>query len=92
MKSHVIAVLAAAGLTFAGSYAIRAQSPSPGATVRIAQADEEVSVKKKMTPYGVKKIVKKRSEDETGMGCKQVSVTKTNEMGDRVKKTSKRCG
>ena len=58
---------------------------------RIAQADEDVSVKKKETPYGTKKVVKKRVGEGLDR-CKKVSVTKSNDIGESEKKTATRCG
>jgi hypothetical protein len=93
MKSALIALSFSADLVTAGVPGIsKAQGLLPNTQLRIAQVDEDVMVKKNVTPYGTKKIVKKRVGDGYGMRCKKVSVTKSNEMGDNVKKTATRCG
>jgi hypothetical protein len=98
MKIAAIAVSLAAGLMLAGGGMASAQylwpgthDPRPGTHLRMAQADEDVSIKKKETPYGTKKVVKKKVGEGLGIRCKKVSVTKSTDMGDSEKKTSTRC-
>jgi hypothetical protein len=91
MKIAAIAVALAASLMLAGGGMASAQYLWPGTHVRMAQADEDVSIKKKETPYGTKKVVKKKVGEGLGIRCKKVSVTKSTDMGDSEKKTSTRC-
>ena len=92
MKIGVIAATLGLGVSLSLGGIATAQNVSGGTQFRMAQADEDVTVKKKETPYGTKKIVKKRVGGAFGIRCKKVSVTKSNEMGDSVKKTGTRCG
>ncbi|MBV8962088.1 MAG: hypothetical protein JOY67_07215 [Hyphomicrobiales bacterium] len=92
MKIAAIAVALSVGLPLAVGGIASAQNVFPKAQIRVAQTDEDVSVKKKETPYGTKKIVKKKVGEGFGVRCKKVSVTKSNEMGDSVKKSGTRCG
>ena len=92
MKIAVIAATLGLGVSLSLGAVATAQNVSTGTQYRMAQADEDVSVKKKETPYGTKKIVKKRVGEGLGVRCKKVSVTKSNEMGDSVKKSGTRCG
>jgi hypothetical protein len=93
MKLAAIAMSFAVGLPLAVGSIANAQAVWPGTHLRIAQADDEdVSVKKKETPYGTKKVVKKRVGEGLGIRCKKVSVTKSNDMGDSEKKTATHCG
>jgi hypothetical protein len=92
MKTAVIAATFAVGLSLAVGGIANAQSPWSGTQLRMAQADEDVSVTKKETPYGTKKVVKKKVGEGLGVRCKKVSVTKSNDVGDSEKKTATRCG
>lgn len=92
MKIAVIAATLGLGVSLSLGGIASAQHLSTGTRFRMAQTDEDVSVKTKETPYGTKKVVKKKVGEGFGIHCKKVSVTKSNEMGDSVKKTGTRCG
>ncbi|MBV9566736.1 MAG: hypothetical protein JO172_01225 [Hyphomicrobiales bacterium] len=92
MKVAAIAITIAVGLPLAVGGFASAQNLFPGTQMRVAQTDEDVSVKKKETPYGTKKIVKKKVGEGFGVRCKKVSVTKSNDLGESVKKSGTRCG
>ena len=91
MRTTAIAVMLAVGLPLALGGIAKAQNLFPGTQMRMAQADEDVTVKKKETPFGTKKVVKKRTGEGMGVRCKKVSVTKSNDMGDSEKKSATRC-
>lgn len=92
MRITMIAATLALGFSMVVGGMAKAQNAWNGTQLRIAQADEDVSVKKKETPYGTKKVVKKRVGEGYGTRCKKVSVTRSNDMGDSEKKTATRCG
>jgi hypothetical protein len=92
MKITLIAATFAVGFSLAIGGIASAQSPGSGTQLRMAQADEDVSVKKKETPYGTKKVVKKKIGEGYGIRCKKVSVTRSTDTGDTEKKTAARCG
>jgi hypothetical protein len=92
MKIGAIAATLAIGMSLAIGGIASAQNTSTGTQFRMAQADEDVSVKKKETPYGTKKVVKKKVGEGLGVRCKKVSVTRSTDMGDSEKKTATRCG
>ena len=92
MKITMVVATLALGLPMVMGGMAKAQNAWNGTQIRMAQADEDVSVKKKETPYGTKKVVKKKVGEGMGTRCKKVSVTRSNEMGDSEKKTAMHCG
>lgn len=96
MKKMIACAVAAACLGFAGASAtqLSTSGAKAPASIKLAQDDTSVTVKRGYGPEGHVKIIKKRrygAEDGMG-GCKTVTVRKTNGDGDTVVRKICRCG